>query len=389
MKALVLSAKWEPKEGIKLSEYERRTKNVYSSTDVWRYPELKIQDIPKPDVGPKDVLVHVKACGVCGSDVHLSEADENGYMLYSSLARMPVVIGHEYAGVVEAVGKDVKYFKEGDLAAVEGLFPCGECVNCKNGFPNHCMYIKLPGFTVNGGFAEYFAAEERYLSRITDLIDVYGSEDKACEAGALIEPTGVSYNCMFVRGEGFLPGAYVSVYGTGSIGLAAVALARQAGASKIIAFEPKEERMKLAKEIGADYVFNPFDLEKEGSSAPEKVLELTGGEGADVHIEASGDPERVIPWAQASMAVNGKIMAVGKAVRKVPTYLEGLQIKRAKFLASEGNVGHGIWQNVARLMAAGKIDMTRIVTNRYPLDKAAEAIHESAEGKGGKTIVKM
>ncbi len=389
MKALVLSAKWEPKKGLKLSEHERRTRNVYSSTDVWRHPKLKIEEIPRPEVGPKEVLIRVRACGVCGSDVHLSEAGENGYMLYSSMARCPVVIGHEYAGVVEAVGKEVRNFNEGDLAAVEGLFPCGECVNCKNGFPNHCAYIELPGFTVNGGFAEYFAAKERYLCKINDLVDVYGSEDKACEAGALVEPMGVAYNCMFVRGEGFPPGAYVTVYGAGPIGLGVIALARQAGASKIIAFEIKEKRMKLAQEMGADYVFNPFDLEKEGSSAPEKVLELTGGLGADAHIEASGNPERVIPWIQASMAVNGKIMAVGKAVGKVPTYLEGLQIKRAKFLASEGNVGHGIWQNVIRMMATGRIDVANIITKRYPLRKAIQAIKESAEGKEGKTLVKI
>ncbi len=106
MKALLLSANWEPKEGIKLSQYERRTKNIYSSSDVWRYPKLKIGEIPKPEVGPKEVLIRAKMCGVCGSDVHLSEADENGYMLFSSLARCPVVIGHEYAGIVEAAGRE-------------------------------------------------------------------------------------------------------------------------------------------------------------------------------------------------------------------------------------------------------------------------------------------
>ncbi len=388
MKALRVYASKEPKKGYILSDLELKTGKVFEGSKVWRYPEIKLEDVEKPKVGPKDLLIRVKACGICGSDIHFYETDEDNYILYPGLTKFPCTIGHEFSGVVEEIGRSVRGFKPGDPVTAEEMFWCGECIPCRNGFPNHCENLEELGFTVDGAMAEYVRVEAKYCWKIDSLLNVYRSEDKLYEAGSLVEPTSVAYNALFIRAGGFKPGAYLVVYGAGPIGLAVIQLAKAAGASKIIAFEVADERIRLAKDIGADYVFNPLELKRNGISPSEKVMEITGGFGADIQVEAAGAPTQTLPEMEKSLAINGKIVWIGRAEKAAPITMERFQTRRSQIFGSQGHSGHEVFQNVIRLMASNRIDMTRIITKRFRLTDGVKALEEASKRVDAKITVK-
>ena len=202
MKGLVLSATWDPRPDYQVSEWEKATGKAITGSSVWRNPELKVMDVPQPTIGPDDVLLKVKACGVCGSDLHMYETTPDGYMFYPGLTKFPVVLGHELSGQVVEVGRNVKSLKPGDMVTAEEMSWCGYCTPCRNGFPNQCSNLEEIGFTVNGAFADYLAINAKYCWKINALAERYGSEDKAYEAGATVEPCCVAYNAVFIRAGG-------------------------------------------------------------------------------------------------------------------------------------------------------------------------------------------
>ena len=388
MRGLVLHAEWKPRRGYVPSEVEVKTRKVKYGSRVWRNPQLRLEERPIPDIGSKEVLIRVKACGICGSDIHMYQHDEEGYMLYPGLTRFPCIIGHELSGVIERVGSDVKDLKVGDIVCAEEMWWCGECTPCRNGYPNQCENLEEMGFTLDGGFADYVAVNSKYCWKLNELIDAYGSEEKVYEAGSLVEPTSVAYNAMFVRAGGFKPGGYVVVWGAGPIGLAATALAKAAGASKVIVFEIMRERIELAKIMGAAYVFNPVELKEAGTNPFEKVLDITGGMGADLQVEAAGAPKKTLPEMERCLAIGGKITWIGRADVEAPIFMEHFQVRASQVYGSQGHSGYGTFMNVIRLMAAGKIDMTKIITRRYPLDKAVDALHQAMKKVDAKITIK-
>lgn len=393
MRAAIVHAEFAPRPGYKLTPDEMRTHKVREGNKVWRNPKLVLRtDYPIPEPKPDEVLIRVKAVGICGSDIHFLETDEDGYIIYPGLTRFPVVIGHEFSGVIEKVGANVRGLKPGDMVTSEEMMWCGECDACRGVDFNHCVRLNDPadmefgelGFTHDGAMADYVVVKAKYVWKINSLLERYGSEDKAFEAGSLVEPTSVAYHAMFTRAGGFKPGSYVVVWGAGPIGLAAVSLAKAAGAGKIIVFEVSPVRRDLAKKVGADHVFNPVDLEKSGVEPWEKIMEVTDGMGADFHVEAAGAPQHTLPQMQKSLAVDGKIVWIGRAPKEVPIYLEVFQVRRSQLFGSQGHSGFRNFGNVIRLMAAGRIDMTQIITSRFKLDevhKAFERAHQRIDGK--------
>src|SRR5579859_1719353 len=119
MRGLQLQAEWTPRAGYALSEFERRTGKAVTGASVWRHPKAQLADVPEPVLGPKDVRLRPRACGVCGSDVHFYETDREGYMLYPGLTKFPVIIGHEFSGEIVEVGKEVRDLRAGELVTVE------------------------------------------------------------------------------------------------------------------------------------------------------------------------------------------------------------------------------------------------------------------------------
>lgn len=385
MKGLVLSAEWAPRPTYTVSEWEKKTGKVVTGNAVWRHPRLELKDVPIPKIAPDQVLIRVKACGVCGSDLHFYETDADGYILYPGLTKFPCILGHEFSGQIVEVGSQVQDFEVGDMVTAEEMIWCGYCRPCRDGFPNHCTNLEEIGFTINGAFAEYIAIGAKYCWKLNDLMEVCGGdEDAVYEMGATVEPSSVAYNCVFVRAGGFRPGATVVIYGMGPIGLTAAAECKASGAAKLIAFEVSPTRREIARSMGADYVYNPLEV-----NPVEVVMDLTHGRGADLQVEAAGAPDKTIPLMEQCLAINGKIAQVGRAATRVPMYLEMLQVRRGQVFGSQGHSGDGIFPSVISMMAAGLIDTRKMITARYPLDEVVKAIAKGTERKDAKIMVKM
>ena len=383
MKGLVLDAKWEPKAGYPVSDWEKQTGKAISGNSIWRHPKLEVREWPDPTPGPNDVVLAVQACGVCGSDMHFYETDKDDYVLYPGLTRFPTILGQEFAGKVVEVGPQVKTVKAGDMVTSEEMIWCGRCIPCRNGYPNHCTNLEEIGFTIPGAFATYIAVDEKYCWPINAIAERFGSEEKAYEVGALTEPTTVAYNGMIERAGGFRPGHYVSVFGAGPIGLAAIGIARAAGAGKIVAFEVSAPRRELARKVGADFVYDPREV-----SAGDRLMDLSQGQGFNFHVEAAGAPHLTIPEMEKALAINAKIVQIGRGAQRVPMYLETFQVRRSQVFGAQGHSGHETFPNVIRLVASGRLDLSPIITARYELKDTVAAIAQSTQRTDGKIMVK-
>lgn len=385
MKALMAEGEWQPRPEYRVSEAETQKQRALSGSQVWRHPRFSFKDLPIPEIQDDEVLIRVRAVGICGSDTHVYETDPDGYIIFSGLVRLPCVLGHEFSGVVEKVGKLVRELAPGDRVAMESIQWCGHCTPCRSGAPNQCQNIELLGLSTHGALAEFAAVKANYCWKLNGLRERY-TETETFEMGALIEPIGCAYNGMFVSGGGLKPGETVAVYGAGPIGLAAIALARLSGASRIIAFERLESRRELAKIMGADFVFGI-----EGNPGPtgQRILELTNGIGADVQVEAAGDAPHTIPQMERSTAPNGRIIYLGRAERSTPMSLDGLVSGAQKIVGARGHSGYGIFNNIIRLIAAGRLDPRPMITARFPFDEALAALERSATRIDGKILITM
>ncbi len=379
MHALRLEADWDPRPTYPLTELERRTRRARMGSQVWRNPRLvPVRDEPDPDPRPDEVLVRVKACGVCGSDTHCYETDADGYILFSGPVAAPCVLGHEYAGEVVAVGSAVRHLRPGDLVTAEGMLYCGVCEACRKGLPNQCRALDMTGFTAHGAFAETIRVPERSCWSIDGLASALGSAEAACEAAALVEPVACSYNGLFVAGGGMPPGSHVAVFGCGPIGLGAIALARASGGAAILAFDVSPERLALARAMGADAAWDVRTLGKSGGSPADLVLELTGGWGADRVVEAAGAAHQTMPEIERCLAPGGKMIYLGRTGQRAPVQLDVLVSGASSICGARGHAGGGCFPNLLRLMERGRLDVRPMITTRMGLGEAQAAVERSA-----------
>jgi scyllo-inosose 3-dehydrogenase len=380
-----VQAEWSPREGYRPTADEARTHIARSGNMVFRNPQFEVRDLPEPELRPDEVLIQVRACGICGSDVHIYEHDDEGYMLYPGMISVPVVTGHEFAGVVAAVGKDVTDLRPSDPVCSEEIAWCGSCLACRSGHLNSCERLGELGFTFDGAHAELVSTKAKYCWPIDGLIERLG-EERGFLAGALVEPTSVSYIGMFVQSRGFLPGASVAVAGAGPIGLAAVGLARAAGAGRVLAFEPSATRRKLAEELGADAAYDPLALRGDGRTIADVAREHTKGRGLDLWVEASGAPGVVGEMAGA-LAANADVVLLGRGPHHLALDPERLIVSGAALVGSIGHSGSGAFGRVISLMAAGRLDMSRAVTERVPLEEAVHWLARLGDREAGKVMV--
>lgn len=385
MRALVVDADWQPRKGYNPTAEETAKRRVLVGSQVWRNPKFEIKDIPVPAPAYGEVLIKVKSCGICGSDTHLVETDQDGYIIFSGLTRFPCVLGHEFSGIVEETGPGVVGLKKGDLVAAESVMWCGMCQACRSGAPNQCVNVELLGLSFNGAFADYVVLNERYCWKINELADILG--DRVFDIGALIEPVGCAYNGMFIAGKGFNPGSMVVVHGCGPIGLGAVALARSSGASMIIAFDVNDERLKIARQMGADFAYNSAKLN--GQSPSGIVMELTGGYGAEVQVEAAGAASKTIPEMEKSLASQGKIIYLGRAAISTPMTLDTLVTGANSIVGARGHAGYGIFPYIIRQILRKKLDLVPMISSIYGFDEIKEALSASVRRNDSKIMIRV
>jgi len=244
--------------------------------------DIRLEDVPEPDVRPGNVKVKVDWCGICGTDLHEYLAGPifippPGSPHPITGETLPLLLGHEFAGEVVDVGRDVDGIATGDRVAIEPVFRCGVCTACKAGRPNLCEQLGFYGLMGGGGGMSEFAVMPSYM--------VHGLPDGlTSEQGALVEPIAVGLRA--VRQAGVRAGESAVVFGGGPIGAVTVQCLRALGAGQVIVVEVSRARKAKALEIGADAVIDPTE-----EDAVARVRELTGGEGADHSFDAAGIQE--------------------------------------------------------------------------------------------------
>ena len=387
MQALVLEAEWEPRPRYRPSPEESASRKARVASEVWRHPRLALRAVPDPRPGPQEVLIRVRAVGVCGSDTHCHETDPEGYILFSGPTRLPVILGHEYTGEVLEVGAEVRDLAPGQLVACEGMLYCGVCEACRRGLPNQCPRLEMVGFSAPGAYAELIVAHQRHCFRLDALAERLGSAQRALEIGALIEPIACPFNGIFVAAGGMLPGSHVAVYGCGPIGLGAVMLARLAGAATVLAFDVSADRCRLAEALGADAAWDPRDLAARGDSPAERIRAWTGGWGADLQVEAAGAALVTMPEIERSFAPSGKMVYLGRTGQRAPVFLDTLVTGAASITGARGHAGGGCFPSIIRLLERGIFDPSPMITARFPFSDVLAAIERSCLRSDGKILV--
>ena len=380
MKALTLSADWAPKPGYDMTESERERRRPRNANMVWKSPRLTYGDAPDPVLKPDHVMLAIAAVGICGSDMHMYEAGSDGYMIYPGLVQTPNILGHEFAGRVIEVGKAVKDLQEGDLVAVEEIQWCGECLACRRGFVNHCLDIEELGFTIPGAMAQYLPARAKYCWKLDEIAEQFG-EEEALVMGAMVEPTGVSYQGLFNRLRNWLPGNNVAIFGAGPIGLAAQALVIAAGAGRVLVFDPSASRRDIAMSMGASAALDPIGIDLD-----EAIMAHSLGRGVDYVVECAGFADQTIERLDRCLAVNASIIDIGMGEANPTLPIVAYKRMGVQMAGALGHAG-GPFQQVIRMMASGRIDMRQMVSARLPLDEAIAAFKRLESREDAKIIL--
>jgi 2-desacetyl-2-hydroxyethyl bacteriochlorophyllide A dehydrogenase len=327
---------------------------------------LTIEEIPTPTPGSGEVLVRVKASGICGSDLYT-------YHFYSpkSFGLRSLTLGHECAGVVEAVGNNVKVLSEGDRVCMDYVISCGHCYYCITGRSNLCENLKCAGFEVDGAFAEYTCLSERQFLKLPENIPFAQGAILGC---AVVTP----YHSL--RIAEITPGDTVAIYGVGGVGMHAVNLAaRVFGAGKTIAVDITEYKLKLATKLGADETINAAE-----EDPVETIKKLTGGRGVDIALVYVPEAPKVVEQSLKSVGKGGKAVMVGIC-------RENVQVDSESFLEKElqlrSSIEHSQWEllRVIELAKEKKIDLSKSITHKISLDEVNKGL-EILEKKTGNPV---
>jgi threonine 3-dehydrogenase len=333
-----------------------------------RAPGLKVTTVPKPSPGPGEVLIAVRHAGVCGTDLHI--ADWNAWA--EGRLRPPLVVGHEFAGEIVAVGGGVAELRTGQLVTAEGHIVCGHCLQCRTGNSHICKNTRIIGVDRDGAFAEYIAMPA------TNVLPLDGIPTTV---GAVMDPMGNAFHTVLTAD---IPGSSVFVVGCGPIGCFAVGIARAAGAAKVIASDVNATRLALAKRMGAHVT---IDATRDDVVAA--VLAETGGEGADVVCEMSGVPS-ALHQAFAAVRLGGRVQLLGIPDGQVPVdFATEIIFKGITVYGVIGRKMYDTWHQMRRYLSAGLVDPRPVITHQFPLAKIDEALAAIRSGDAGKIILEI
>ena len=321
---------------------------------AWQMP---LREIEHPAPEPGEVVVAVKAVGICGSDVH-------GYT-GSTGRRYPVIaMGHEFIGTISAIGPNVGEYQVGDEVIVDPILTCGACVMCRAGRTNVCLNRTMIGMHQHGAYAEAVRVPQRQLHRKPAGL--------SWERASLIEPLSVALHA--VNQTPFLVGESVAIIGTGPIGLLALLVARLKGAGTIIVTDRSAHRLNLARQLGADVVVDV--AEHDPITA---VQAATGGRGADAAIEAVG----IAPTVQQALAVTrigGTITWIGNSAPEVSLNMQHVVTREIAIRGVYAFTSAEFDQSIG-LLASGRLNVDRLIERIAPLVDGPQLIHELAKGR--------
>jgi len=329
-------------------------------------PKFMVKEMKFGPLGEHEVLVENKACGVCGTDVHIYHGEKG-----SAEVTPPVVLGHEYAGVVAAVGSAVTNVKPGDHVTMDPNMYCGKCMPCRMGRKQNCEHLYALGVNVNGGFAEYSVCPDTQCFKVNENVSFY--------VAAMAEPLAcVAHGIDLVHIQ---PGQTVLVIGGGTIGLLMVQMAKLAGASCVILSEPIEMRRKIGLEVGADAVVDPVH-----ENLKERIIEISGRDGADAVIECVGRP------ATAAQAVDAAGFNANVLLFGVPGVKDTLQLPMFKVYQKELHITGSMinpdtHQRAVNLINSGRLEIEKLITHVYDLEHLEDAIKMQMSSESIKVLV--
>lgn len=314
---------------------------------------FEYSDFPDPSIGDDDILVRVKACGICGSDVQGSTG-KTGRRI------PPLIMGHEAAGVIEAMGGNVKGFSKGERVCFDSTVYCSQCESCRRGWYNRCekrqvLGVSTPAFKRHGAFAEYVAVPWWIVTGIPDPMSFLQA--------ALLEPVSIALHA--VNRSPDLAGKTVVVIGAGTIGLFILQTARLRGAARVIVSDINEFRLEVARKLGAHVTVNPAKADLR-----ETVLRETSGKGADVVFEVVGYAATFKNGVSVTK-IGGHITAVGNLEKTAEFDLQELVARELTFTGSYASSGE--FRDGIVIVASGEINVESLISDVIPLREGQRA----------------
>jgi len=324
-------------------------------------PEVRLEDVPEPEVRPGQIRVSIEAAGVCGTDLHVA----HGRLPVPAL---PVIMGHEGAGIVESVGKGVSDLREGDRVLLLPSETCGACPACKAGHLGLCPGARIFGMARDGTFAEKIAVPASCALPLPDGIPF--------EHGAILaDAVATAYHAVATR-AGISGGERIAIIGCGGVGYHAILLARLLGAKTIVAADASEGALRRAEVAGADVTLDACAVD-----ARKAIRKAAGGEGPGVVIDYAGKKASV-ELAIAAVARGGRVIVGGVGMESPE--LGPLVSFVGKEIGVLGSMGYTRAEllRVVELAATGKLALSGSITKRYPLERTAEALDDLASHRG-------
>lgn len=328
--------------------------------------DLRIEQVKKPVIEPdsNDVIVKVKAAGICGSDLDR--------IIVTGTYHFPTIPGHEFCGVVEQAGSKVTDFAEGDRVFVAPILPCYKCDSCQEGNYGQCDNYNYLGSRTDGGFAQYVKVPAENLITLPEKISFV--------EGAAVEPAAVTlHGIMRLH---FKPGDCVVVLGCGAIGLFAIQFAKIMGATSVVAVDIDDEKLELAKKAGASYTINGISQSVVG-----EIMNYTRKKGADIVIETAGTSITQVQSIEVCKK-HGQVLYLGTAHKDVvisPKIFEHIVRNEITITGSwnsySGPFPGREWYAVQEYVVEGKLDLKSFITHQIPLEKLFEVIKEMKERK--------
>lgn len=328
---------------------------------------LQEQRISVPPVGSREILVRIRAAGICHSDVHYRGGS-------SPVGTLPQTLGHEIAGVVEEIGSDVTELAAGDRVCVHYLLTCGDCHYCRTGHEQFCVHGKMLGKHCDGGYAEYITIPARNAVHLPAEISF--------EHGAIMMcSSSTSFHAL--RKAELQPGETVAIFGAGGLGMSAIQLALASGALRVYAVDIHEAKLRLAETYGAI----PVNAGQRNPVA--EIRRLTNGRGVDVALEVIG-LRKTMEQAVQALAVFGRAVMVG--IADEPLAINSYRDLLCKEAKITGSSDHLLWELplLIEFAHSGKLDLSQVVTQTVPLE--ADSINETLDtlqrfGGGVRTVI--
>ncbi len=308
---------------------------------------LENRTVPTPEPKPDEVLIRIRAAGICHSDVHYRDG-------VSSVDSLPITLGHEVAGKIEKLGSNVSNFRVGDRVCLNYMITCGKCKYCVQGTEQFCVEGKMIGKNIDGGYAEYIAVPTRGIFKLPDSVSFAHASVMMCSSSTSLHA---------LKKTRFKEGETIAIFGLGGLGISALQLARVFGAKEIYAIDIDDKKLETAKEMGA------IPINSQNVDPVEKIMELTNGDGVDVALELIGLP-LTMDQGVRSLARFGRLGLVGISDNNFDISSYEAICREKEIIGVSDHLLSEI-PYLLELAEQGKLDLSKVVTKIVPLESDA------------------